>query len=667
MVDPDSRLSLKDQGWPLELLKDLFREAVLNYQYDGSLTCYVDALDEGKEDEIRNMLELFEDLGEIATSEELPWSVCFTSRHYPNITIAHTENIVIDDLHGHQQDISKYVQRRLNISVSKALKEDFATEIRRKSSGVFLWVVLVVGLLNKTKDQGNIHLLRARLQGIPGDLHALFDDILGRDELDANFLPIILWSLYAARPLKATELYFAVLASTECLTATTIQWDVELVNERVLRDFVTTSSKGFLEMTTPSIQWPPIHGEELVYQAIDDTPADHDIIEFNPCVTMSVQFIHESVRGFILKHGLQRLDTSNGSAVTITAVAAHQRLVCWCLFYLKLSLAQHLSSAEDLNAPSCQSILNASSLDSNPFLEYVLTKGSCHHSRPVKRFGRCFHKPRDFDIKMVLKPGESWNSVFSEYPRDHVDSQCDEPALKSWLNEAFDYLLRYLLKTPDGTHLYSNNQNAHGQEIWDEVHIVRATVIGIMLTADIPKEPRHRQYRTPVTTLVARGPGNTWLLQPDQILENLVAATEMEDELLVYLLTAAMVHRATLTESPLDRLSVLIRRMGSCATRHVCDAIALALVRYLPQDQFLSPGYQRMVKAAQRHYPKSSEPQLSRLLIGAREASFSGAGHRQMKRLRKYEDQFGLGDARSTRNDIIRHGELLELLARYLL
>jgi hypothetical protein len=308
------------------------------------------------------------------------------------------------------------VQRRLNISVSKALKEDFATEIRRKSSGVFLWVVLVVGLLNKTKDQGNIHLLRTRLQGIPGDLHALFDDILGRDELDANFLPIILWSLYAARPLQAAELYFAVLASTECLTATTIQWDMELVNERVLRDFVTTSSKGFLETTTPSIQWPPIHGEELVYQAIDDTPADHDIFEFNPCVnfkevnpcvTMSVQFIHESVREFILKHGLQRLDTSNGSAVTITAVAAHQRLVCWCLFYLKLSLAQHLSSAEDLNAPSSQSILNASSLDSNPFLEYVLTKGSCHHSRPVKRFGRCFHKPRGFDIKMVLKPGDS--------------------------------------------------------------------------------------------------------------------------------------------------------------------------------------------------------------------------------------------------------------------
>lgn len=418
------------------------------YQYNGSLTCYVDALDECDENEIRNMLELFEDLGDMAMSEDLPFSVCFTSRHYPKIAITHVEEIVIDDLGGHQHDISKYVQRRLNVGVSKALKKDFATEIRRKSSGVFLWVVLVVGVLNKTKDHGRIDLLRTRLREIPEDLHALFDDILGRDKLDANFLQIIQWSLYAARPLKAAELYFAVMASTKSLTATTIQWNTELVDERVLRDFVTASSKGFLE--TVPINW------------------DSE----NSAVRLSVQFIHESAREFC-KYALQRLDGNLGNAVAEATEAVRHRLARGCLSYMQLSLAQHLSSAvsRDSDASSTGSVLNAESLDTNPFLEYVLADGLCH---PVM--------PRSFS---TYRKGLCNDRARSDYEDMVVPIE-----LHSLMVSAMKSLIRCAPGISPGAHESTKSHDAHAaRRTWDEYHVARLEIICVLLAAVHAERP----------------------------------------------------------------------------------------------------------------------------------------------------------------------------------
>jgi hypothetical protein len=55
------------------------------------------------------------------------------------------------------------------------------TEILEKASGIFLWVVLVVQILNKEYDGGRIHALRKRLWEIPTKLNELFKDILTRD------------------------------------------------------------------------------------------------------------------------------------------------------------------------------------------------------------------------------------------------------------------------------------------------------------------------------------------------------------------------------------------------------------------------------------------------------------------------------------------------------
>jgi hypothetical protein len=52
-------------------------------------------------------------------------------------------------------------------------------------------VVLVVAILNKFDDRGDVHNPEARLREIPPTLNELFDDILARDGSNENLLPII--------------------------------------------------------------------------------------------------------------------------------------------------------------------------------------------------------------------------------------------------------------------------------------------------------------------------------------------------------------------------------------------------------------------------------------------------------------------------------------------
>lgn len=276
LVEPEARECYKRQGWPLELLKDLLRDAVLLHGRKQKITCYIDALDECEEDQVRDMLASLEELGSETTSAGLEFSACLASRHYPRLEVSHLENMVLDDRHGHQDDISRYVESKL-ILHNLEHKMEIASEIRRRSSGVFLWVVLVVAILNKLDAQGNVYQLRSRLEAIPTNLRELFDDILNRDEPNENLIPIIQWTLFAGRRLSAIELYFAVSMCTSQSTATARPWDRRLIDERVLRDFIITSSKGLLETS----------------------PLSH----ISETEDLTYGFIHESVREYFWTRG----------------------------------------------------------------------------------------------------------------------------------------------------------------------------------------------------------------------------------------------------------------------------------------------------------------------------------------------------------------------------
>lgn len=79
--------NILQSGWQLQMLKEVFEEAVLLLQSQNKrLYCYVDALDECPEDDVRDMISYFEDLVDETGSEY--FRVCFSSRHYPQIHIS---------------------------------------------------------------------------------------------------------------------------------------------------------------------------------------------------------------------------------------------------------------------------------------------------------------------------------------------------------------------------------------------------------------------------------------------------------------------------------------------------------------------------------------------------------------------------------------------------
>jgi hypothetical protein len=72
-------------------------------------------MDEYDEEYIRDMLSFFEQLGELAVSKEHQLFVCFSSRHYPHVTINHKIELVLEGQEGHDNHSLTSLLRRLLI------------------------------------------------------------------------------------------------------------------------------------------------------------------------------------------------------------------------------------------------------------------------------------------------------------------------------------------------------------------------------------------------------------------------------------------------------------------------------------------------------------------------------------------------------------------------
>ncbi|KAI1748715.1 hypothetical protein F4782DRAFT_345485 [Xylaria castorea] len=255
--------------WTTGSLKSLFEEALQGLG-DTSLICLIDALDECEEAQIRDMVSFLSDPGVIPNR----FRICFASRHYPHITIKTGLSIVLETQIGHSKDIESYLHSALIIK-DNILAEQIRCDLQEKASGVFMWVVLVVDILNKEYDAGREHVLRARIKQIPGDLHKLFLDILTRDNNNMNGLLLcIQWVLFAQQPLTPRQLYFAILSELEPEKLSYCH--SENISEDNIKRYILSNSKGLAEPTRSKIP--------------------------------TIQFIHESVRDFLLKEkGLSRI------------------------------------------------------------------------------------------------------------------------------------------------------------------------------------------------------------------------------------------------------------------------------------------------------------------------------------------------------------------------
>ncbi|GJC92987.1 pfs domain-containing protein [Colletotrichum higginsianum] len=308
------------------------------------LVCFVDALDECNEEQVREMVTYFEDLGDEATNDGIHLQICFSSRHYPHIEIENGLRLTLEDQPGHEKDLEKYVRSCLRVD-TRSDAEEIKNGVLKKANGVFMWVVLVVDILNKEYARGRIFAARRKLDEILSRMSELSKDIVRRDnDHMEDLLLCIQWILYAKWPLTREEFYFGMLCrSPEDLSV----FDPDMITNSDLDLAVVRSSKGLAEITKSKVG--------------------------------TVQFIHESVRDFFIKdNGLQEIWPEIGEKFQSTG---HEKLKQCCHAYINFGTTSHVDITESLskaNSPEAKELRQIISKEL-PFAEYA-TKHVLYHA-----------------------------------------------------------------------------------------------------------------------------------------------------------------------------------------------------------------------------------------------------------------------------------------------
>ncbi|KAH6681007.1 hypothetical protein F5X68DRAFT_243102 [Plectosphaerella plurivora] len=266
----------------------------------------VDALDECDVQDVRDVVDFLESLSISAARAGVAFRICLSSRHYPSISMKKALELTVEENQEHRKDIATYVGERLSIR-----DDDIEAEIRKKADGIFMWVVIVVSLLNKAYDEGRMEVL----EQVPGDLEKVFNILLSNgDQNKAETMLMLQWVLLSQRPLTPEELFAAVVQG-QPPTSDTIQRRI------------TTASKGLIEVRKGD--------------------------------TASVQFIHLSVNDFLLR--IKRLQKLDQTLEPDPISASHLRLWDRCWSCIK---------QPDSTLPSEQHMRGW--INENPFLEVLL-------------------------------------------------------------------------------------------------------------------------------------------------------------------------------------------------------------------------------------------------------------------------------------------------------
>lgn len=237
-----------------------------------------------------SLVQFLGGLAEVTELQGVTLSTCFASRHYPSITVRFCEALVVDQASGHTQDILMYARDSLVIPLGGQRKQIF-DQLMQRSEGVFLWVVLVIRILNEQFDEGRSHnQLMDAIGNLPDDLDALISSIVSNGASDQYLLPTLLWVLSASlldnTCYADSETYDAIkLGAGE----TSYLQETRSYEPSFVSRFVLHASKGLVEL--------PLIEEEWLH------------------VPQELQFIHESVRQYILTKGLAQLDSTFASNV----------------------------------------------------------------------------------------------------------------------------------------------------------------------------------------------------------------------------------------------------------------------------------------------------------------------------------------------------------------
>ncbi|KAK0620578.1 hypothetical protein B0T14DRAFT_457672 [Immersiella caudata] len=248
---------------------------------------FIDALDECEGNGARGVVRYLVTLLEAAETAGQRLELCLSSRHYPTITTARSVDIFVED--GNPDDILLYIRSKIPNGI---MPDSRAVDILRnlileKSSGIFLWVVMVIDDVLRDVDEGKAASeIEQSLEEVPGDLLPLFSTLIGtiRPNERPAAVRLIQWILLSNTAIPLKSLHAILVCSDDTIQTLnagygeqprnslelSLVWDIDL--ERMKRN-ICSISRGLIEVKVDRLG------------------------------THIVQFIHESVREFFFTEG----------------------------------------------------------------------------------------------------------------------------------------------------------------------------------------------------------------------------------------------------------------------------------------------------------------------------------------------------------------------------
>ena len=293
-------------NWQEKSLQDFFKHNVPSAAKIHPIRVFIDALDESGEVEARKLVQFFEAITNSPSSSQGSLSICFSCRHYPLVSLENGFEISVDA--ENHQDIMAYIRDNIQRGIrDEGIATKVESEVVQKSLGSFQWVVLVIPKIIQSYRKGKWRAIQKYIQDIPSELsqlyHKLVDEI--EEETLTESLQLFQWICFAQRPLSLEELRFAMVvdADTPYQSIRECQeTEIYAGNNQEMRSRVLDLSRGLAEVQ--------VHEGQQV-----------------------AQFIHQSVKDYLIQNGLQAMSKCTADSVI---GSAHYRLSRSCIRYMSM-------------------------------------------------------------------------------------------------------------------------------------------------------------------------------------------------------------------------------------------------------------------------------------------------------------------------------------------
>ncbi|CVL05354.1 uncharacterized protein FMAN_10786 [Fusarium mangiferae] len=353
---------------PTRVLSETLLQNLLvqTFWYLGSLGIpvfiFVDALDELSVEMQRQQVDFWSMQQQFFSGPR----TCLSCREFPNITVDGCLELSLGAYK--QDDILKYITQRLGTRISKhedSWRQKLTERINSLSSGVFLWVVLVVDEVLQSYDNGtSLRGLLRRVEETPSELNKLYERMLLFNAAYENRLMterMFQWVLAANRPLRLDEWHHILAFIQPSKPASLSKWrrsESYTENDHQLERKIKTLSRGLLEVSTK--QHDVLAEKNGDVSSINGGMGSLDHEEGSARV---VRVIHQSVYDFFIhKGGFQKLGLESVNPLA----DCHCTIANTCIDYLFIpELDEYVVARQRVNMAS----LTSASLCSEAHLE----------------------------------------------------------------------------------------------------------------------------------------------------------------------------------------------------------------------------------------------------------------------------------------------------------